>query len=128
MISSIFSYPLYEIRRIQDEPSIIINGVQAFVYQVSEIEGGNIQTNAATIHGNKVASQPSKHLNRVVLMSIICLPMKNSGEFNLFSAFGVRSRLTWFSLTSNIWQGMLDSNQRNARIKIWCLTAWLIPY
>ena len=70
MISSIFSYPLYEIRRIQDEPSIIINGVQAFVYQVSEIEGGNIQTNAATIHGNKIANQPSKHLNLVVLISM----------------------------------------------------------
>ena len=25
------------------------------------------------------------------------------------------------------WLGWLDSNQRNARVKVWCLTAWLHP-
>lgn len=39
-ISSIRSYPLYEIKRNDAEPSIIINTVQAFVYQVAEIDEG----------------------------------------------------------------------------------------
>lgn len=25
------------------------------------------------------------------------------------------------------WLGWLDSNQRTARVKVWCLTAWLHP-
>ena len=27
----------------------------------------------------------------------------------------------------DFWLGGLDSNQRNARVKVWCLTAWLHP-
>ncbi len=26
-----------------------------------------------------------------------------------------------------IWLGYLDSNQGNARFRVWCLTAWLYP-
>ena len=39
-ISSILSYPLYEISKKLAEPRIIINGVQAFVYQVADIDCG----------------------------------------------------------------------------------------
>ena len=40
VMSSILSYPLYEISKIDAEPRIIINTVQAFVYQVAEMESG----------------------------------------------------------------------------------------
>ena len=35
---------------------------------------------------------------------------------------------TWATGTTFIkWLGQLGSNQRNVRVKVWCLTAWLCP-
>ena len=40
---------------------------------------------------------------------------------------GQQLRITPKAKLSDFWLGWLDSNQRNARVKVWCLTAWLHP-
>jgi hypothetical protein len=70
------------------EPKIIINGVHAFVYHVAEIDVGHTKTSLhnckiTTIHGSNSPSQPSAHLNLVVL--IICIPL-------LFNNYGGKCR------------------------------------
>lgn len=36
-----------------------------------------------------------------------------------------KSPLLWAFIA--LWLGYLDSNQGNARFRVWCLTAWLYP-
>lgn len=44
-------------------------------------------------------------------------------KFSLFDIKKAAHAATLFDL----WLGYLDSNQGNARFRVWCLTAWLYP-
>ena len=60
--------------KMDADPSIIIKGVQAFVYQVAEIDLGKYCTSNTTIHGSNMPNQPIIALNRKVFIFIITVP------------------------------------------------------
>ena len=57
--------------RMDADPKIIINEVQAFVYHVADMDAGKYLMSNTTIHGNSIPNQPIIALNRKVFICII---------------------------------------------------------
>lgn len=53
-------------------------------------------------------------------------PLKLFGPPDNLGVFELQKKTSEDVLISN-WLGYLDSNQGNARFRVWCLTAWLYP-